>query len=72
MTWFRRATQRDDAPPPPPAPEDDDSPAALLQRQWELVQFINRNAGRLPPQEVGQVVQPPVDQVVIVVAPGVA
>ncbi|HEV7203290.1 MAG TPA: hypothetical protein VGN18_01700 [Jatrophihabitans sp.] len=51
MTWFRRGAQRDDA-PPPPAPTDDDSPAALVARQRELVQFINRNAGKLPVEAV--------------------
>ena len=37
---------RDD-PPPPPA-EAEDTPEALLRRQWQLVQFINRSAGKLP------------------------
>ena len=44
MTWFRRGQDR----PPPQPPEDEDSPAKLRQRLWELVQFINRSAGRLP------------------------
>jgi hypothetical protein len=30
------------------AAEAEDKPEALRQRQWELVQFINRNAGKLP------------------------
>jgi hypothetical protein len=53
MTWFRRG-QQDDTPPPPPAPDPatEDTPSALLRRQWELVQFINRNAGKLPVEAV--------------------
>ncbi|HKC29878.1 MAG TPA: hypothetical protein VKB75_17820 [Jatrophihabitans sp.] len=46
MTWFRRGRQ-----PPPVSPqqqEQEDSPDALRRRLWELVQFINRNAGKLP------------------------
>ena len=52
MTWFRRL--RDDAPsaPPPPASDSDDSPDALRLRLWELVQFINRSAGKLPVEAV--------------------
>ena len=49
MTWFRR--NRDDPPPPTP-PEDDDSPDKLRRRLWELVQFVNRSAGRLPIEAV--------------------
>jgi len=45
VTWFRR--NRDEPPPPSPA-DDEDAPDKLRQRLWELVQFINRNAGRLP------------------------
>lgn len=48
-SWFRRA--REAAAPPQPA-EDEDSPAKLRQRLWELVQFVNRNAGRLPVEAV--------------------
>jgi predicted oxidoreductase len=48
-SWFRR--NREDTPPPPP-PEDDDSPDRLRRRLWELVQFINRNAGQLPVEAV--------------------
>ena len=45
-SWFRRGGSEQH---PPPAPDaSDDSPQALLLRQWALVQFINRNAGRLP------------------------
>ena len=54
MTWFRRA--RDEltgaAPRDAEGEAEDDSPAALLKRQWELVQFINRNAGKLPVEAV--------------------
>ena len=50
MTWFRRGHDE-----PTPAPEDPattDSPTQLLAEQWELVQFINRNAGKLPVEAV--------------------
>src|SRR4051794_3855552 len=50
MTWFRRS--RDDASPPPTPPEDEDSPDKLRRRLWELVQFVNRSAGRLPVEGV--------------------
>jgi hypothetical protein len=51
MTWFRRG--HDTSPPAAPeAEEDKDSPDALRQRLWELVQFINRNAGKLPVEAV--------------------
>jgi len=50
LTWFRRGR---DEPAPPPAPaEDEDSPDKLRRRTWELVQFINRSAGRLPVEAV--------------------
>ena len=32
--------------------EEEDSPQQLLRRQWELVQFINRSAGKLPVEAV--------------------
>jgi hypothetical protein len=50
-SWFRR---RDDNPPPPPddGTDPDDKPEALLRKQWELVQFINRSAGKLPVEAV--------------------
>lgn len=55
MTWFRRGGGNDH-PPPDPVPSDgsepDDAPESLLQRQWELVQFINRSAGKLPVEAV--------------------
>lgn len=51
MTWFRRGTDEQPA-PPPGAAEAEDTPEALLRRQWELVQFINRNAGKLPVEAV--------------------
>jgi predicted oxidoreductase len=50
MTWFRRGRE---APPPADAePAEDDSPDALRRRLWELVQFVNRNAGQLPVEAV--------------------
>jgi hypothetical protein len=46
-SWFRRA--HDERPAPAPEPEDAaDKPEALLQQQWQVVQFINRSAGKLP------------------------
>jgi hypothetical protein len=49
-SWFRRGR---DAPPAPPQPqEDEDSPAKLRLRLWELVQFVNRGAGKLPIEAV--------------------
>ena len=46
MTWFRRGHE---PPPVQPEPEEQqDSPDALRLRLWELVQFINRSAGKLP------------------------
>jgi hypothetical protein len=48
MTWFRRNREE---PAPAPLP-DEDSPDQLRRRLWELVQFINRNAGRLPVEAV--------------------
>jgi hypothetical protein len=50
MTWFRRGN---DQPPAPPAPAPDrDAPDQLRARLWELVQLINRSAGRLPVEAV--------------------
>ena len=52
MTWFRRLH---DNPPPagqPEPAEEEDSPDALRRRLWELVQFINRSAGKLPVEAV--------------------
>src|SRR3954469_2095838 len=51
MTWFRRGSDERAAPQPPPA-EAEDTPEALLRRQWQLVQFINRSAGKLPVEAV--------------------
>jgi hypothetical protein len=48
-SWFRRARE---APPAPQPPEDQDAPDKLLLRLWEQVQFINRNAGKLPVEAV--------------------
>jgi hypothetical protein len=48
-SWFRRQQ----APPAPPPPQEDpDAPDALRRRLWELVQFVNRSAGRLPVEAV--------------------
>jgi predicted oxidoreductase len=49
MTWFRRGHE---PPPVQPEPEEQDSPDALRLRLWELVQFINRSAGKLPVEAV--------------------
>jgi hypothetical protein len=50
MTWFRRGH---DTPPAQPAPaEDRDAPDKLRLRLWELVQLVNRSAGRLPVEAV--------------------
>jgi predicted oxidoreductase len=48
-SWFRRGRE---APPAPQPAEDEDSPDRLRARLWELVQFINRSAGRLPVEAV--------------------
>lgn len=48
--WFRRGG--DDRPEPAPEDTEDDSPAALLARQYDLVRFINANAGKLPVESV--------------------
>jgi hypothetical protein len=50
MTWFRRG--HDEAAPTPDPAEEEDSPQQLLSQQWELVQFINRSAGKLPVEAV--------------------
>ncbi len=49
MTWFRRSSE---SAPPPPDEEPKDGPQDLRLRLWELVQFINRNAGKLPVESV--------------------
>ncbi len=50
MTWFRRGH---DTPPAQPEPEpDQDSPDVLRRKLWELVQFVNRSAGKLPVEAV--------------------
>src|SRR4051812_20094569 len=50
VTWFRRLLQ----PPPPPTPEtvQADGPAELHGMLWQLVRFVNSNAGRLPGEAV--------------------
>jgi hypothetical protein len=48
-SWFRRGQQQT---PPPQPPEEDDSPDKLRRRLWEQVQFVNRNAGKLPVEAV--------------------
>jgi predicted oxidoreductase len=52
VNFFRR--NNDTAPPPPAEPEPDsaDTPDELRRRVWELVQFVNRNAGKLPVEAV--------------------
>ena len=53
MTWFRRVFGDEDARrPQPPAEEEDDSPEALRRRLWEVVRFVNANAGKLPVEAV--------------------
>lgn len=51
MTWFRRVFGEDDHRAQPAAP-DDDSPDALRDRLWQLVRYINGNAGKLPVEAV--------------------
>jgi hypothetical protein len=50
VTWFRRGHETR------PALHDEedkhDSPDELRRRLWELVQFVNRNAGKLPVEAV--------------------
>ncbi len=60
MALFRRGT--DDAPPAAEPTggglgdldgrDPDDSPAKLRVRLWQLVQFVNKNAGKLPVEAV--------------------
>lgn len=47
-SWFRRPH----AAAPAPEPEPDDSPAQLTAKLAEVVSFVNRSAGRLPPESV--------------------
>lgn len=50
-SWLRRVRQPQ--PPPGQRPDEDrDSPENLRLRLWAQVQFINRNAGRLPVEAV--------------------
>lgn len=50
-SWLRRVRQPQ--PPIQQAPDEDrDSPDKLRLRLWAQVQFINRNAGRLPVEAV--------------------
>jgi predicted oxidoreductase len=53
VNFFRRGNDNT-APPPPaePEPDTDDTPDELRRRVWELVQFVNRNAGKLPVEAV--------------------
>lgn len=49
-SWLRRVRQPQ---PPQQAPDEDrDAPDKLRLRLWTQVQFINRNAGRLPIEAV--------------------
>src|SRR3954466_12184279 len=50
-SWLRRIRQQPQGPPATPR-EDRDAPAQLRIRLWELVRFINRNAGKLPVEAV--------------------
>ena len=50
VSWFRRGP--DPALQPAPTVDADDSPPALRLRLWELVRFVNANAGRLPIEAV--------------------
>jgi hypothetical protein len=53
VTWFRRT--RDEvrsAAVDPNGTGERDRPEALRRRLWELVQFVNRSAGRLPVEAV--------------------
>lgn len=53
MSIFRRGQETPPAPEPAePEPDAQDTPEELLRQLWELVQFINRNAGKLPVQAV--------------------
>jgi hypothetical protein len=52
MTWFRRGREEPPAPPPQSGADPADTPEALRLRLWDLVQFINRSAGRLPVEAV--------------------
>lgn len=49
MTLFRRAHE---AVTPQPAEPEEDTPAGLLKAMFELIAFINQNAGRLPGEAV--------------------
>src|SRR5439155_21733663 len=47
---FRRGRE---TPPARPGPEEDhDTPDALRRRLWDVVQFVNRSAGKLPIEAV--------------------
>lgn len=50
MTWFRRGHENSPAPAEPEP--DHDSPDVLRRKLWELVQLINRSAGKLPVEAV--------------------
>ena len=52
MTWFRRVFGEEEAARPQPEAEEDDSPDALRRRLWQVVRFINANAGKLPVEGV--------------------
>ncbi len=57
VSWFRRLRDEPDPSHPAESGEPDDrdpegDPDELLGRQWELVRFINANAGRLPVEAV--------------------
>lgn len=48
MTWFRRAHE----PPAAEPPQPEDTPATLQQAMFELIWFVNQNAGKLPGESV--------------------
>jgi hypothetical protein len=54
MTGWLRRFGRESAPEQGPAPDDDpdDRPEALLRKQAQMVQTVNRSAGRLPTEAV--------------------
>jgi hypothetical protein len=52
MTWFRRVFGEDGEPTGAAPAAEDDSPDALRRRLWEVVQLINRSAGKLPVEAV--------------------
>ncbi len=52
MTGWLRRIRGDEQPGPAQDPEAEDKPEALLRQLWELIQFVNRSAGKLPVEAV--------------------